>query len=69
MSVCEALKDVGQIEGNPKMEGRIMGVIIAPSVKKKPTTSSAPKPAAPKPAPAKHAEAPKEGVASSESSS
>ena len=48
LSVCEALKEVGQLEGNPKMEGRLMAVIIAPVAKKKPTGPTAPaaKPAA-----------------------
>jgi len=36
MSVCEALKDAATVEGNPRMEGRLMGVILAPSTKKKP---------------------------------
>ncbi|HVN84987.1 MAG TPA: translation initiation factor IF-3 [Candidatus Binatia bacterium] len=35
LAVCEALKDVASIEGSPKMEGRMMGVILAPGVKKK----------------------------------
>jgi len=35
MAVCESLKDVASIEGSPKMEGRMMGVILAPGVKKK----------------------------------
>ncbi len=43
MRVCEALKDVATVEGTPRMEGRLMGVVLAPGVKKK-----VPKPAAPK---------------------
>ena len=46
MGVCEALKDVGQLEGNPRMEGRLMALIIAPTLKKKPVaagTKAAPK--------------------------
>jgi hypothetical protein len=35
MRVCEALKDAATVEGNPRMEGRLMGVILAPGVKKK----------------------------------
>ena len=40
MRVCEALQDVATVEGNPRMEGRLMGVVLAPGVKKK----AAPKP-------------------------
>jgi translation initiation factor IF-3 len=36
MKVCEALKDVASVEGTPRMEGRLMGVVLAPGVKKKP---------------------------------
>ncbi len=36
MSVCEALKDAATVEGTPRMEGRLMGVVLAPGVKKKP---------------------------------
>jgi translation initiation factor IF-3 len=50
LAVTEALKDVGQLEGNPKMEGRLMAIIIAPSLKKKPVPAPAAKPA-PKEAP------------------
>jgi translation initiation factor IF-3 len=51
MAVCEALKDVASIETSPKMEGRMMGVILAPGVKKKavvkaPAPKDAPKEAA-----------------------
>jgi len=35
MRVCEALSDAATVEGNPRMEGRLMGVILAPGVKKK----------------------------------
>jgi translation initiation factor IF-3 len=35
MRVCEALKDVSTVEGNPRMEGRLMGVVLAPGAKKK----------------------------------
>jgi translation initiation factor IF-3 len=35
MRVCEALADTANVEGNPRMEGRMMGVILAPGVKKK----------------------------------
>jgi translation initiation factor IF-3 len=40
MRVCDALKDAATVEGTPRMEGRLMGVVLAPGVKKKP-----PKPA------------------------
>lgn len=43
MRVCEALSDVATVEGNPRMEGRLMGVVLAPGAKKKPVPS---KPAA-----------------------
>lgn len=43
--VCEALSDVAQVEGTPKMEGRLMGVILAPGVKKKTAVKTAAKPA------------------------
>ncbi len=36
MRVCEALQDVATVEGTPRMEGRLMGVILAPGAKKKP---------------------------------
>jgi translation initiation factor IF-3 len=36
MRVCEALSDSATVEGNPRMEGRLMGVVLAPSTKKKP---------------------------------
>ncbi len=36
MRVCEALQDIASIEVAPKMEGRMMGVILSPGVKKKP---------------------------------
>ena len=46
MSVCEALKDTATVEGTPRMEGRLMGVVLAPGVKKKaakPPRKEAPK--------------------------
>jgi len=45
MGVCDALKDVSTVEGNPRMEGRLMGVVLAPGAKKK-----APKPPRKEPA-------------------
>ncbi len=46
LGMCESLSDIAQIEGTPKMEGRLMGVILAPGTKKKahprPTKASAP---------------------------
>ncbi len=48
MKVCTALSDIATVEGNPRMEGRLMGVVIAPGAqKKKPTL---PPPSAPRPA-------------------
>ena len=44
MKVCAALKEHATIEGSPRMEGRLMGVVLAPTRKKLPTP--APKPAA-----------------------
>ncbi len=43
MGVCNALKDVAIAEGEPRMEGRMMGIVLAPSRKK-----PAQKPAVPK---------------------
>jgi translation initiation factor IF-3 len=43
MRVCEALKDVATVEGSARMEGRLMGVVLAPGVKKKATKPAAPK--------------------------
>lgn len=34
MKVCAALSDVATVEGNPRMEGRLMGVVLAPGKKK-----------------------------------
>jgi len=45
LKVCGELKDVATIEGNPRMEGRMMAAILVPAKKK------APKPAAPAPKP------------------
>ncbi len=42
MKVCEALKDVATVEGTPRMEGRLMGVVLAPGVKKKVVKPAAP---------------------------
>ena len=48
MKVCDALADAATVEGTPRMEGRLMGVILAPGAKKK-----APKPARNEAPPAK----------------
>jgi translation initiation factor IF-3 len=40
MKVCEALKEVANVEGTARMEGRLMGVVLAPSVKKKPAKAA-----------------------------
>jgi len=34
LGVCEALQDVGDRDGVPRMEGRMMGILMAPSKKK-----------------------------------
>lgn len=51
MKVCDALSDIATVEGNPRMEGRLMGVVLAPGVKKKvaskPTPRKEPEKAAP----------------------
>jgi translation initiation factor IF-3 len=42
LEVCEALGDAGTAEGVPRMEGRMMGILLAPTKKKpKPKTSGA----------------------------
>jgi len=48
LKVCGELNDVATIEGNPRMEGRMMAVIMVPGKKKatKPATAPAPKPEA-----------------------
>ncbi|MFQ5666735.1 MAG: translation initiation factor IF-3 [Candidatus Binatia bacterium] len=35
MRMCKALQDVASVESTPRMEGRLMGVILAPGVKRK----------------------------------
>lgn len=61
LGVCDALKDVAIAEGTPRMEGRMMGILLAPSRKRaaaKPASKdSASKEASAKPAP-EPAEAP-----------
>jgi hypothetical protein len=52
MRVCEALQDVASVEGNPRMEGRLMGVVLAPGAKKKPAAKPARKEPAKEAAPA-----------------
>ena len=59
LGVCDALKDVAVAEGTPRMEGRMMGILLAPSRKRsaKPAAKeAAAKESQPKPA----AEAPPE---------
>jgi len=61
MGVCDALKDVAVAESTPRMEGRMMGILLAPSRKKsapKPTKPAAKEAAAPNDAPAKPAGGP-----------
>ena len=36
LGVCEALKDIAFMEGYPRMEGRMMGILMAPGKKKGP---------------------------------
>lgn len=38
LKICAALADIASVEGSPKMEGRLMGVVLAPGVKKKKPT-------------------------------
>lgn len=40
MKVCEALSDIATVDGTPRMEGRMMSVVLAPAVKKKAKASS-----------------------------
>ncbi len=43
LEVCDALEEYGVREGVPRMEGRMMGILLAPSKKKvKPKVSEAP---------------------------
>ncbi len=49
MRVCEALSDIATVEGTPRMEGRMMGVILAPGVKKKAKAVAVEKSPAPTP--------------------
>lgn len=49
MKVCDALADVATVEGSPRMEGRLMGVILAPGAAKKKAAARPPK-ETPKPA-------------------
>jgi translation initiation factor IF-3 len=53
MKVCAALTDIGTIESSPRMEGRMMGVVLAPGKRKsKPSIkepSRPPTPAVPSP--------------------
>jgi translation initiation factor IF-3 len=60
MGVCDALKDVAISEGDPRMEGRMMGIVLAPSRKKpvaKPAPAAAPAKDAAAAAPAAEAKA------------
>jgi translation initiation factor IF-3 len=34
LGVCDALKDIATAEGEPRMEGRMMGIVLAPGKKK-----------------------------------
>jgi translation initiation factor IF-3 len=56
LAVCDALKDIAFVEGTPRMEGRMMGVLLAPGKKK----------GAAKSAPAQAAEAAAENAAKAE---
>jgi translation initiation factor IF-3 len=57
MRVCEALSDVATVEGNPRMEGRLMGVVLAPGAKKKPVKPTTRKEPEKAPAPSAPAQA------------
>jgi translation initiation factor IF-3 len=49
LGVCEALKDIATPEGDPRMEGRMMGILLAPGKKKvKSAKPSASKESAPR---------------------
>jgi translation initiation factor IF-3 len=37
LTVCDSLKDIASVEGTPRMEGRMMGVLLAPGKKKVPS--------------------------------
>jgi translation initiation factor IF-3 len=37
MGVCDALKDVATSEGDPRMEGRMMGIVLQPGKRKAPS--------------------------------
>lgn len=55
MKVCDALSDVGTVEGTPRMEGRLMGMILAPGASKK-KAAAKPPPKEPSKEPPKPAE-------------
>ena len=42
LEVCEALGDAGTPEGVPRMEGRMMGILLAPTKKRAKPKSSGP---------------------------
>lgn len=44
LKVCEALSDIGAPEGTPKMEGRMLSIVLAPVSKKKSKTGQQPAP-------------------------
>lgn len=52
LKVCKALSDIATVEGNPRMEGRLMGVVLAPGVKKPKPVAKAPRKEPEKDAPA-----------------
>jgi translation initiation factor IF-3 len=54
MRVCAALADVATVEGTPRMEGRLMGVVLAPSTKKKSSKAARVEGAPTEAAPATH---------------
>ncbi len=47
LEVCEALEDIGDREGVPRMEGRMMGILLAPAKKRSKAKSVAPPAEAP----------------------
>lgn len=57
LGVCDALKDIAITEGEPRMEGRMMGIVLAPSRKKPAAAKPSGAPAKEEPVPAPAAEA------------
>ena len=58
LGVCDALKDIALAEGTPRMEGRMMGILLAPSRKRGAKPAAAKEGAAKEPQAEPAAEAP-----------